>query len=85
MTAGLPSVDLPTLVLVGTADILTPPRDSRQITALLPDARLAELTGAGHMLMYERTEEVDRLMIDFARECSRFSGDQRTSERAVGQ
>jgi pimeloyl-ACP methyl ester carboxylesterase len=85
VTAGLPSVELPTLVLVGTADILTPPRDSRQIAALLPDARLVELTGAGHMLMYERSEEVDRLMIDFARDCTRGAGDTRTSERAVGQ
>jgi non-heme chloroperoxidase len=85
VTAGLPCVDVPSLVLVGTADILTPPRDARQIAALLPDARLVELTGAGHMLMYERTDEVDRLMIDFARECTRIAGDSSTGERAVGQ
>src|SRR5207248_2061415 len=64
LAAGLPSVTLPTLVLVGTADILTPPRDARQIASLIPHARLVELTGAGHMLMYERTEEVDRLVLD---------------------
>ena len=85
VTAGLPSVNVRSLVLVGTADILTPPRDARQIAALLPHARLVELTGAGHMLMYERTEEVDRLMIDFARECTRIAGDSSTGERAVGQ
>jgi pimeloyl-ACP methyl ester carboxylesterase len=85
VTAGLSSVKLPTLVLVGTADILTPPRDSRQIAALLPEAELVELTGAGHMLMYERTEEVDRLMIDFARECTRTAGDTSANERAVGE
>jgi pimeloyl-ACP methyl ester carboxylesterase len=68
VTAGLPTIELPTLVLVGTADILTPPRDARQIASLIPGAQLVEFTGAGHMLMYERTQEVDDLLVDFARE-----------------
>ena len=35
-------------------------------------ARLVELMrGGGHMLMLERTEEVDRLIVDFAREVQR--------------
>ncbi len=70
LTPGLPSVTLPTLVLVGTADLLTPPRDARQIASLIPDAQLVELTGAGHMLMYERADEVDQLIVDFARACA---------------
>ena len=69
LTGGLPSIKLPTLVLVGTADALTPPRDSRQIAELIPGARLIEFKGAGHMLMYERTEEIDALIVEFAREC----------------
>jgi pimeloyl-ACP methyl ester carboxylesterase len=72
LTPGLPSITLPTLVLVGTADLLTPPRDARQIASLIPDADLVEFTGAGHMLMYERAAEVDQLVIDFARECTRL-------------
>ena len=28
-----------------------------------------EYPGAGHMLMYERTADVDALIMDFAREC----------------
>jgi pimeloyl-ACP methyl ester carboxylesterase len=69
LTAGLPRVKLPTLVLVGTADSLTPPRDSRRIADLIPGARLVEYPGAGHMLMYERTEAVDALIMEFATEC----------------
>ena len=69
LTDGLPSIDVPTLVLVGTADALTPPRDSRRIADLIPGARLVEYPGAGHMLMYERTEAVDALIMEFAREC----------------
>ena len=68
LTTGLPIVELPTLVLVGTADILTPPRDARQIASLIPGSKLVEFTGAGHMLMYERTEAVDELIVEFARE-----------------
>jgi pimeloyl-ACP methyl ester carboxylesterase len=74
LTAGLPSIDIPTLVLVGTADALTPPRDSRRIADLVPGARLVELSGAGHMLMYERTDEVDTLIMEFARECQAGAG-----------
>ena len=69
LTAGLPSLRVPTLVLVGTADALTPPRDARRIAELIPGARLVEFPGAGHMLMYERADAVDALIMDFAREC----------------
>jgi pimeloyl-ACP methyl ester carboxylesterase len=68
LTEGLPTVRLPTLVVVGTADALTPPRDARRIAELIPGARLVEFAGAGHMLMYERTAELDALVMDFARE-----------------
>jgi non-heme chloroperoxidase len=74
VTEGLPDVKTPSLVVVGTADALTPPRDSRQVADLLPNARLVELPGAGHMLMYERTDELDALIVDFARECTGGAG-----------
>ena len=69
LTAGLPNVTLPTLVLAGTQDAITPLRDSIEIAELIPGARLEEFEGAGHMLMYERTDEVDKLIVEFAREC----------------
>ncbi len=68
LTDELPNVRLPTLVLSGTADVLTPPAESRRIAALIPGARLEVFKGAGHMLMLERTQEVDRLIADFARD-----------------
>jgi pimeloyl-ACP methyl ester carboxylesterase len=67
LTAGLPKILLPTLVVVGTADALTPPRDAQRIADLIPGARLVEYPGAGHMLMYERTDAVDALIMEFAR------------------
>jgi 3-oxoadipate enol-lactonase len=68
-TASLTDIDVPTLVVVGSADLLTPPRDSRQIADLIPGARLVEMPRAGHMLMYERTAELDELLVGFAQEC----------------
>jgi pimeloyl-ACP methyl ester carboxylesterase len=68
-TGQLPSLRVPTLVVVGSADLLTPPRESRTIADLVPGAELVELPRAGHMLMYERTDELDRLITGFARAC----------------
>lgn len=68
-TDELPELRVPTLVIVGSADLLTTPRESRTIADLVPGAELVELPRAGHMLMYERTEELDRLVMEFARAC----------------
>ena len=68
LTADLPKVRIPTLVIAGTADILTPPARARLIARLIPHARLELFPGGGHMLMLERADELDRLLIDFARE-----------------
>jgi pimeloyl-ACP methyl ester carboxylesterase len=35
---------------------------------LIPGARLELLEDGGHMLMLERTEQLNRLIVDFARE-----------------
>jgi pimeloyl-ACP methyl ester carboxylesterase len=68
LTHELPKFDVPTLVIVGTADVLTPVAEAKRIARLIPHARLEVLEGGGHMLMLERTEEVDNLIADFARE-----------------
>jgi pimeloyl-ACP methyl ester carboxylesterase len=68
LTGELPKVELPTLVICGTADVITPPFHSRQIHTLLPNARLELVEGGGHMLMLERTDTIDALIDAFARE-----------------
>jgi pimeloyl-ACP methyl ester carboxylesterase len=49
---------IPTVVLAGGADRLTPPRHSRIIASELGDAELVIYPGAGHMLPFERGLEV---------------------------
>src|SRR5688572_26812997 len=47
-TESLPKIRVPTLVIVGEKDALTPPADSRALAAAIPGARLVEIPGAGH-------------------------------------
>lgn len=55
---------LPTLVLVGSEDLITPPAEAREIASLIPGARLVEIAGAGHLSTLEApeaaTEEIER-------------------------
>jgi non-heme chloroperoxidase len=76
-------IRVPTLVVCGSADLITPPAESRRLAATIPGARLHMLEGGGHMLMLERADEVDRLIVDFAREV--LGGEGRVSQtEAVG-
>jgi len=68
LTSELPKIDLPTLVVCGSADVMTPPSESRRIAELIPGARLVMLEHAGHMIMLERAEELDALLLGFMRE-----------------
>ncbi|WP_221285655.1 alpha/beta fold hydrolase [Prescottella equi] len=66
---GLQNLTVPTTVLVGTADRLTPPSHARRVAQILDDAdhleRLIVLRGIGHMTSVEAVAdfnaEVDRL------------------------
>jgi len=51
--------DLPTLVLCGDADRITPVRNSELIAEALPDAEFVVVPGAGHMVMLERPTAVN--------------------------
>jgi non-heme chloroperoxidase len=50
----LGSISLPVHVVVGSRDVLTPPRTARAIAERVPGARLTFLPGCGHMVMLER-------------------------------
>jgi pimeloyl-ACP methyl ester carboxylesterase len=50
---------VPTLVIVGDRDRLTPPHQARAIAAAVPGSRLLELRGAGHCTMLEQPDVVN--------------------------
>jgi pimeloyl-ACP methyl ester carboxylesterase len=64
-TRRLGAIDLPTAVVVGTHDLLTPPRTAQVLADGIPGATVTQLAGCGHMVMLERPDElaaaVDRL------------------------
>lgn len=47
-------VKIPSLVVVGDRDLLTPKTSAQALRAALPDARAVVITGAGHISMLER-------------------------------
>jgi pimeloyl-ACP methyl ester carboxylesterase len=51
-------VKVPATVVLGERDLMTPAKSGRELAAALPDARVVTLTGAGHMLMAERPDEL---------------------------
>lgn len=59
-------VHCPVLVACGEADQLTPAEVSREMAALLPQASLEIVPGAGHMLTMEQPERVSALLLRWA-------------------
>lgn len=64
LSGQLGEIDLPTVVIVGSKDRLTPPFHARRLVERLGNARLEVLPGCGHMPMLERRVELDRLLRD---------------------
>jgi pimeloyl-ACP methyl ester carboxylesterase len=54
----LGEIEVPVLVVNGTADRLTPTKYARFLAEHIAGARLVVVEGAGHMVMLERPEEV---------------------------
>lgn len=61
----LAEVTVPTLVISGAEDVLTPPHLSAELAAGLPDARHVSLPDAAHMVMAERDDAVNLLIAGF--------------------
>jgi pimeloyl-ACP methyl ester carboxylesterase len=61
----LGEIAAPTLVVAGSADLLTPLKYTRFLAERIPGARCEILEGAGHMVMLERPVEVARAVREF--------------------
>lgn len=58
----LAGIAIPTLVLVGAEDVLTPPDLAREMAQAIPAARLVEIPGSGHLSSLERPDAVTRAL-----------------------
>lgn len=65
-TKTLPTIGVPTLVVVGDLDTTTLPEAGRRIADEVPEGQLATLSPARHMGLIEHHDRFDRLVAEFA-------------------
>lgn len=61
----LAQIDVPTLVVVGSEDAITPASETREWAVRIPGAQLAVIAGAGHLSNLERPETFDSILESF--------------------
>ena len=64
----LERLELPTLIVCGDKDRLTPPAQARHMASKIAESRLLILEDAGHMAFLEEHEVLDAEIADFARQ-----------------
>ncbi len=62
---GLAAIKVPTLVIVGDSDPVTPPERAGEMAAAIPGARLVTIPMCGHASTLEQPEAVNRALIDW--------------------
>ncbi len=65
MTGLLPSIRVPTLVLVGQEDAISPPAEMRAIADAIPNAKFVVIPDAGHMTTMENPDAVNAALRSF--------------------
>ena len=61
----LPTIDVPTLIVVGDEDVPTPVKDARAMHALIPGSRLEVIAQAGHLASVERPAAFNHVLTEF--------------------
>ena len=61
----LATIDVPTLVVVGQEDEITPPSVARRLKDAIPSASLTAIAGAGHVVPLEAPTATSRVLAEF--------------------
>ena len=67
MTSFLPQIKVPTLVIVGDEDAISPPAEMQAIAAAIPNAEFVVIPNSGHMTTMENPEAVNAALSEFIR------------------
>ncbi|MGN6144348.1 MAG: alpha/beta fold hydrolase [Mesorhizobium sp.] len=59
----LPTIGVPTHIVAGSDDLLTPPEMGRQVSALVPGSTFSLVQDAGHLINIEKPREFNELAI----------------------
>jgi pimeloyl-ACP methyl ester carboxylesterase len=65
--AKLETLKVPTLLITGAADLVTPPSIMRMIARHIPDNEIVIVAESGHSPYWEQPEYFNRTVIDFIR------------------
>jgi pimeloyl-ACP methyl ester carboxylesterase len=74
---------VPTLVIVGDRDRLTPVHQARAIAAAIPGSALLELRGAGHCAMLEQPDAVNAAIGELAERVAATRSAKKTAKKAA--
>jgi pimeloyl-ACP methyl ester carboxylesterase len=69
-TQSLSKLNIPTLIICGEQDALTPPAVMKDMFHKIPNAEFVEIKNAGHMTPLENPEEVNKAIINFLNKLS---------------
>jgi pimeloyl-ACP methyl ester carboxylesterase len=61
----LPTIDVPTLMIVGEEDVPTPVKEAKAIADRIPGSRLEIISQAGHLCNMERPAAFNHLLTEF--------------------
>jgi 3-oxoadipate enol-lactonase len=64
-TEALPSIKIPTLILAGEHDTLTPPSASHEMHKMIPNSEIHVIPNAAHLSNLENPEEFNKHLLDF--------------------
>ncbi len=67
-TSSLPKIKLPTLIICGSEDKLSPPSIMKPMTEKIPNSKFIIIEGAGHMAPIENPQEVNKAVKKFLTE-----------------
>jgi pimeloyl-ACP methyl ester carboxylesterase len=65
--ARVAEIRVPTIAICGKQDEMTPPKYSEFLVGKIPGARLVVIDHAGHSVMIEQAEQVNRALIEFVK------------------
>ena len=80
---GLTTLEVPTLLLWGTLDIVLIPRQGRRFERLIPGAELRYIRGIGHVPMSDAPEELAEAISEFATRAGRSGSPPRRQQTAI--
>lgn len=70
----LSRIGVPTLVIVGEDDVISPPSEASEIAAAIPGARLEVIPQAGHLAPYENPGATNGVILRFLEELKQGGG-----------